>query len=202
MSTTTMRPHQSRARRCPRRTPPNVTLKRARTGPCGSPLDRSSPVGPSTARMGAPYVTIRCASASTSPRAGPAAPVPSSASTTSAAAGHGSSRPSSRTPSTRASARLSIASSVLGSSAATHAAAPAACSARAITQPSPPLFPAPATTSAPRATTSGNSRTISCATARPAASIRTRLGMRYCVRAIVSQAVASVADSTGIGFME
>jgi len=49
----------------------------------------------------------------TSPFAGPAAPVPSSASTATATLGHASSRPSSRTPSRRASARLSIASSVL-----------------------------------------------------------------------------------------
>ena len=77
----------------------------------------------------------------------------------------------------RARARLSIASSVLGSSPVAHTGTPATCSARAVTQPSPPLFPAPAATSAPRASTSGNSRTITCATARPAVSISTRLGM-------------------------
>src|SRR5207247_7746229 len=63
--------------------------------------------------------------------------------------------PVSRTPSMRASARLSIASSVLGSSAATQTGIPLACSARATTHPSPPLFPAPATISAPRESTAG-----------------------------------------------
>ena len=54
MSTTTILPHQSRASRWPRRGPPNVTERAARTGPCASPLDRSSPVGPSRATTVAP----------------------------------------------------------------------------------------------------------------------------------------------------
>src|SRR5205807_6949066 len=52
MSTTISLPHHSRATRCPRRAPPNVIESAARTGPCASPLERSSPVGPSTATMG------------------------------------------------------------------------------------------------------------------------------------------------------
>src|SRR5256886_15616342 len=45
-----------------------------------------------------------------------------------------------------------------------------ACRARATTHPSPPLFPAPATTSAPRESTAGHARAIRDAPARPAAS--------------------------------
>src|SRR6266849_5993659 len=202
MSTTTTLPHHSRASRWPRRGPPNVTVICARTGPCASPLVRSSPVGPSTARIGAPYSINRCAKASTSPFAGPTAPVPRSESTATVAWGHASSRPSSRTPSSRAKARLSIASSVLGSTATTHTGMPAAWSARATTQPSPPLFPAPAAISAPPETMFRNSDTSTCATARPAVSIRTRLGIRYCVRAWESHAAASLAERTGIGFTE
>src|SRR5439155_19552862 len=58
----------------------------------------------------------------------------------------------------------------------------------------------PAATSTPPVIAAGISATSTCTTARPAVSISTRLGTRYCVRAAESHAAASLAERTGIGF--
>ena len=75
---------------------------------------------------------------------------------------------------------------------------PSACSARATTQPSPPLLPGPAATSTPWRSSGANSRAMTRPAARPADSMRTRDGIWAPLWARSSQSAACRAETTGI----
>ncbi len=178
MSTTTTVPTSSRARRWPRRTPPKVTVRSARGAPWTVPLRRSTPVGPSTATTGTSRSSSRSSKAPTGGRGGPLAPVPSRASTASPTCGQGPSGATSRTPSARARAAIrsrSAAPEPPGD--ATHTGTSSRCSARATTQPSPPLWPGPAATSTPSPSRVANRGASTASTARPAHSISAACSM-------------------------
>src|SRR5918994_5431898 len=104
-------------------------------------------------------------------RGAPAAPVPSSASIARPTEGQGPSADTSRTPSARPSCAISSRNFDPSPEAATQTGTSARCSARAMTQPSPPLLPGPAATRTPVRSRWAYRFASTAAEARPAFSI-------------------------------
>ncbi len=203
ISATSTLPHTVRCSRCPRRNPPNVTVVVARThGACTTPVERSRPDGPSTATTGAASRISRSMLPAAAPRGAPLAPVPSSASTATPQPPHSSSGSTTCTPCIVARILFSRQS---GDGSPGNATAvtltPSDASARAATKPSPPLLPVPQATTTPSGRRPPNSLATAAATARPADSMRTRLGILANSRARRSHSTASAADSTGTTLM-
>ncbi len=204
MSATSTRPHTVRCSRWPRRNPPKVTVVTARTqGAKTTPVDRSRPEGPSTATTGAASRISR----SMAPAAAPAwrAPGPGAEQRVerdAAATPVVVRARSTRTPCMVARIWFSRQS---GDGSPGNATAvtltPSAARARAATKPSPPLLPVPHTTTTPSASREPNSWATAAATARPADSISTRLGILANSRPRRSHSAASAEDSTGTTLM-
>ncbi|GIX14984.1 MAG: hypothetical protein KatS3mg118_2943 [Paracoccaceae bacterium] len=149
-----------------------------RTRSSTRPLSRSSPEGASTAtQTGAPAAPmLALARASRSASSGRPSPMPNSASNTTAwppapASPSGRMRPPASCQ-RRSAAAASGGRAPRGSSANSSTRAPSRTSSRAITKPSPPLFPGPHRTAADRPRHSGpNLARAASTTPRPACSI-------------------------------
>jgi hypothetical protein len=183
----------------------NVTVWSARTvGPSGSPVSQSRPDGMSTASTFAPLALMAAITWSNGGRTAPVRPVPNRASTTHSAAASsrrsaaastdGPPRTSIGTPERRRMPWLSAASPVNSSGLAnsrTRTGTPRLSRLRAMTKPSPPLFPLPQQTmTGPQAP---SARSTSAAP-RPAFSMSTAPGTPNSLMARRSMARTSSRD--------
>ncbi len=177
ISATTTSPHSPRPgnTRCPGFLRKNVTVSAAPTAPRSAPLSPATPDGTSTATSTAPAATAACSTAATPSSSLRESPAPNSASTTSPApatsagvTASGGSRQACEKCAASAEPRP------ISPSTPTRTGHPADASALATTNPSPPLFPGPHSTTAAQG---AYRRMISAATAWPAAAISRSGGM-------------------------
>ena len=136
-------PTSSRASRWPRRNPPKVTVRSARGVPCTVPLSRSTPVGPSIATIGTsrssePLEQGRERRAGRSLGAGAEQRVHQRAPRRARAR---RAPPPARLPRGRGPPSRSRSWAPAPPGPVTQTGTPSRCSARASTQPSPPLWP-------------------------------------------------------------
>ena len=184
---------------------PNATVRSARTAtPSTAALVPSTPLGMSTATIGTSAAFSPSIASAHSSSGSPRNPVPKIASTATSA--RSSSRPSvagsnrrTRTPVSARRRRLAAAGSrdPAGScSTTTTTRIPHRARCRAVTNPSPPLFPLPHTTTARRPYEPPVRSAQALATAQPARSMRSSAATpRACVAR--SSSTASCGERTG-----